>query len=89
MRSRQRTGGISRRALAVILWLSQLNYTNGGIRQLMSSVGEKLKQRRQSLSLTQQQVADKLGFTRCNYCEKLGSWQICSKALSTTNESFV
>jgi DNA-binding XRE family transcriptional regulator len=27
----------------------------------MSSVGEKLKQRRQSLSLTQQQVADVLG----------------------------
>jgi putative transcriptional regulator len=29
----------------------------------MSSVGEKLKQRRQSLSLTQQQVADELGVT--------------------------
>lgn len=29
----------------------------------MSSVGEKLKQRRQSLSLRQQQVADRLGVT--------------------------
>lgn len=29
----------------------------------MTSVGEKLKQRRQSLNLTQQQVADDLGVT--------------------------
>jgi DNA-binding XRE family transcriptional regulator len=53
----------SRPALTVILSLSQINHTNAGIRQLITSVGEKLKQRRQSLCLTQQQVAAQLGVT--------------------------
>ncbi|WP_374880005.1 helix-turn-helix transcriptional regulator [Microseira sp. BLCC-F43] len=62
-RSHHRFEMRSRPALTVILSLSQINHTNAKIRKLMTSVGEKLKQRRQSLCLTQQQVADQLGVT--------------------------
>jgi putative transcriptional regulator len=40
-----------------------VNHNDSAIGQLMTSVGEKLKQRRESLNLTQQQVADELGVT--------------------------